>query len=101
MKIRDRLYLIAIWLMPFAALASCTKTVEVEVIKTVPVEVKVPVATSCVVNRPTPPTALRNVVTPEEWRGLTTDQRENLLAAQGMNRKAYQDRLEVSTAGCR
>lgn len=98
MTLRNRLYLIAVWLMPFGLMACAPKTVQV--IKEVPVEVKVPVHAPCVVNRPTPPAPLRDKILPEEWRALTTDQRENLLAAQGLGRKAYQDRLEVSTAGC-
>lgn len=101
LTLKDRIYMGAIWLLPLAwMLGGCTKTVEVPVIKEVAVEVKVPVSTPCIVNRPTPPASLRDKVSVAQWRALSTDQRENLLASQSLERKVYQDRLEVSTAGC-
>lgn len=97
----NRLKRLMIWLAPLAmTLASCANKPRPTVVKEVPVEVKVPVSAPCVVNRPEAPQPLSAVILPEEWRVLTTDQRENLLASQALNRKAYQEKLEVAVAGC-
>ena len=87
-------------LIPALVLGACAKTIEVPVVKEVVREVKVPVSTPCVVNKPSPPLSLRDKISPADWRRLTTDQRENLLAAQGLDRVAYQEKLHVSTSGC-
>lgn len=79
------------------ATTGCTRTVYEEKV----VEVKVPVAAPCVVDRPAEPISLRDTLSREEWDSLTTDQRENLMAAQALLRKVYGDRLTVATAGCR
>lgn len=87
-----------VWLMPFAMLMGCSpKTI----IKEIPVEVKVPVSTPCVVNRPTEPVPLRDTISRSQWDALTTDQRENLAQAQALDRKIFGDKLTVATAGCR
>lgn len=81
-----------------ALLTGCqTRTV----IKEVPIEVKVPVAMPCMGARPGDVTALRETMSREEWDSLTTDQRENLMAAQALARKIYGDRLTDASAGCR
>lgn len=76
-----------------------TKQIPVTVEKVV--EVKVPVSTPCVKDRPEEVVALNRKMTREEWDSLTTDQREKLLGAQALDRKAYGDKLNVATAGCR
>lgn len=81
-----------------AMLSACqTRTV----VKEVPIEVKVPVAAPCMGQRPEPVEALRDSLSREEWDALTTDQRENLVAAQALLRKIYGDRLTDASAGCR
>lgn len=91
-----------LWIAPLLVLAACTKTVEVPVIKEVPVEVKIPVAQPCVSGqKPVEVQPLRDKVSSQEWNALTTDQRENLLGGQSLDRKGYGDRLAVATAGCR
>lgn len=90
------------WVLPLSViLGACTKTIEVPVIKEVPVEIKVPVAQPCVSgNRPEEVKPLRDRISREEWEQLSTDQRENLLGGQSLDRKGYGDRLAVATAGC-
>lgn len=88
--------MVAILIVGFA-LSGCTRTVTKEVI----VEVKVPVPVECMGERPTGITALRDVLTREEFSRLTTDQRENLLAAQAIDRKTYGERMDDAAAGCR
>jgi len=80
------------------ALAGCTRTVTVT--KEVPVEVRVPVAVACVLERPDEVVPLRYKIAREQWEALSTDQRENLLQAQALDRKAFGDKLFVATAGC-
>lgn len=70
-------------------------------IKTQLVEVKVPVVASCRQGEaPTEPVALRDRMLREMWDIMSTDQRENLLQAQALDRKIYGDKLTVNTAGC-
>lgn len=64
-------------------------------------EVKVPVTVPCVRDtRPTEVVALKDKVDLEQWNQMTTDQREKLLLAKGLDRKVYSEELYVSTAGC-
>lgn len=91
-------------LIIYAALASmllagCAQK-QGSIIKEVPVEVKVPVVVPCMGERPEEVLSLRDQFTREEWEALTTDQRENLLAAQALLRKIYGDRLTAASAGC-
>lgn len=91
------------YLLPLIVLlaAGCTKTIEVPVVKEVPVEVKVPVAQPCVSgDRPEEVQPLSSKLSREEWQSLTTDQREKLLGAQAQDRKGFGDKLAVATAGC-
>jgi hypothetical protein len=74
---------------------------EVPVTVTKVVENKVPVSTPCVKDRPEEVVPLRQRLPREDWDRLTTDQREKLLGAQAMDRKAYGEKLSVATAGCR
>jgi hypothetical protein len=88
------------WALPLALLvAGCAGRPE-QVIVEKPVEVKVPVAVPCVVNKPSEPTSLRDRVPRATWDAMTTDQREKLAQAQAMERKAFGDRLTIATAGC-
>lgn len=79
------------------SLTGCTRTI----IKEVPVEVKVPVTVPCMGERPATVDALRDSLTREEWDLLTTDQRENLLAAQALAHMIFGNRLTDASAGCR
>ena len=83
----------------FAALliAGCTRTVYVDRV----VEVKVPVAAECLGEVPDQVAALRDTIGREHWDSLTTDQRANLVAAQGLDRKVYGDKVTIAAAGCR
>lgn len=87
-------------LIPLAALAACAgqpKTIVRDRI----VEVKVPVPVPCLAELPDEVTALRETMSREEWDVLTTDQRENLLAAQALAHKAFGGRFADAAAGCR
>lgn len=79
-------------------LAACAKPGAI--IKEVPIEVKVPVTTPCVVERPIEPMPLRDQLSRDEWESLTTDQRQAILAAQAIGRKIFSDRLLDATAAC-
>lgn len=83
----------------FLLLGACATPATI--IKEVPVEVKVPVTVPCVQNKPAEVQPVKQKLTREQWNHLTTDQREKLLGAQSLNRKAYGDSLNVATAGCR
>lgn len=87
-------------LLPLLLLAGCTKTIEVPVVKEVVREVKVPVHTPCIKDRPDQVQALRDKVGRAEWDALTTDQRNSLLLAQGQDRQAFSEKLTVATVGC-
>lgn len=66
-----------------------------------PVEVRVPVAQPCISGaRPVEPVPLNRRIPRDQWDALSTDQRENLALAQGLDRKIHADRLLVATAGC-
>jgi hypothetical protein len=93
------LALIVLIIMAVSLPGCAAKQIPVTVEKVV--ESKVPVSSPCVVNRPDAVTALRDKMTRQEWDSLTTDQREKLLGAQALDRKAYGDKLDVATAGCR
>jgi len=77
-------------------LAGCGPTVYRDRVETV----KVPVSVPCAERRPEEVQPLRSSMTKEQWNALSTDQRQALLLAQGMSRKAYGDKLYVATAGC-
>ena len=63
--------------------------------------VKVPVSTPCVLGqRPPEIIPLQDQYTRDQWNALTTDQREKLIVAQGLRRKAYSDELNVATSAC-
>ena len=65
------------------------------------VEVKVPVSVACRAGeRPEEPVALRDRIDRNIWDAMTTDQRQNLISAQALDRKAFGDKLTVNTAGC-
>ena len=81
------------------SIAGCAHTPE-QVIVEKPVEVKVPVPVPCVVNKPSEPGSLRDKVDRTTWSYMTTDQREKLVGAQALDRKAYGDALTAETAGC-
>lgn len=85
-------------LILLAALAGCTRTVTV--VKEVPVEVKVPVATPCLIDPPAEIEALNLNVDQDHWNEMGTDQREALIGAQAIARKRYGDELSVSSSGC-
>lgn len=70
------------------------------IIKEVPIEVKVPVTVPCMGERPEEPQALRDFISRDAWDALTTDQRENLTAAQALAHKNFGDRSTVAAAGC-
>lgn len=96
---KNRLFLLAVWLLPFATLMGC-KTTEPVIVEKI-VEVRVPVNAPCVAGeRPAEPVALRDRIGRAEWDALTTDQRENLAQAQALDRKLYGDRITIATAGC-
>ena len=85
-------------LLAAALLTGCaTKTVYVDRV----VEVKVPVTVPCKKGEPDPVTMLRDSVGREEWDALTTDQRENLLAAQALAWRTFSWQSADTTAGCR
>lgn len=89
---------VVIGLLILISLAGCSPKV---ITKEIPIEVRVPVPAPCVQgDRPAEPESLRDRMSREMWTNLTTDQRENLLAAQALDRKAYGDRLTAATAGC-
>lgn len=82
-------------------LGGCSTTRELPIVRDRVSEVRVAVAAPCRQGeRPTEPVSLRDRFTNEEWQAMTTDQRENLVSAQGLDRKVYGDRLAVNTAGC-
>lgn len=84
------------FLIPALLLSACTSTV----VRDVPTEVLVPTYIPCVKNKPVELKPLRDRFTKQQWDALTTDQREKLIVAQGLNRKAFGDELTVATAGC-
>ncbi len=78
-------------------LSGCAGTV----VQEKPVNVLTPVTVPCVSPaRPAEVKPLRSKMTKEQWNALDVKQRQDLLLAQGMDRKAYGDSLFVSTAGC-
>ena len=81
-------------------LAGCAAH-EVPVTTVATKEVKVPVSTPCVQNKPDRVVPLREQLTRDQWDGLSTDQREKLLGAQALDHLVYGDKLDVATAGCR
>jgi len=83
-------------LIPVLLLGACTSTV----VRDVPTTVKVPVTVACVKDKPVEIVPLRDRFTAQEWEALSTDQREKMIVAQGLNRKAFGDELTVATAGC-
>lgn len=84
-------------LLPLLLTACKTPTVIEERI----VEVNKPVTVPCVVGeRPEEVSPLNKQFTKEQWDALTTDQREKLIAANAMARKAYGDLVFSITVGC-
>jgi len=64
-------------------------------------EVLVPVTVGCVTpERPEEVKAVNEKIGRQQWDLLTTDQREKLLLANALERKAYGDKLFVATSGC-
>jgi len=88
--------LIAIAAAALALTACQTRTI----IKEVPVEVKVPVTVPCMGARPDIVESLRNSIGRDEWDTLTTDQRENLIAAQALAWKILGWQGLDASAGC-
>ncbi len=62
--------------------------------------VPVPVAQPCANHRPDPIKPLRDMITPQEWQGLTVKQKAAQVAAQGLRRANYGDALNASTIAC-
>lgn len=85
-------------LLAVSLLAGCgSKTIYVDRV----VEVKVPVTVPCKSGEPDPITMLRETMSREQWDALTTDQRENLLAAQALAWRVYGWQATDVAAGCR
>lgn len=85
--------------LPLLLLAGCATPAPI--IRDRVSEVKVPVVAPCRSGeRPTEPVSVRDRLPRAEWDALSTDQRENLLQAQALDRKAFGDKLVVNTAGC-
>lgn len=84
-----------------AALALAGCATPAPVIKEVPIEVKVPVAVSCLEgSRPVEPVALKDRFPRQEWERIATEEREALIIVQALDRKIYGDKLTGATAGC-
>lgn len=90
--------LIAGMALASVALTGCAKEI---VYKDRIVEVKVPVTVPCKTGEPDPVVALRESIGREQWDALTTDQRENLLAAQALAWRVFGWQKSDTTAGCR
>lgn len=99
------LYRYALLMITLAAvillLGACATTKEIPVTVEKVVESKVAVSSPCVKERPLEVVPLREKMTRQEFDSLSTDQREKLLGSQALDRKAYGDKLNVATAGCR
>jgi hypothetical protein len=86
---------------PLIALALLLGGCAGTVVQEKPVTVLTPVTVPCVSPaRPDETKALKLKMTKKQWDALDVKQRQDLLLAQGMDRKAYGDKLYVSTAGC-
>lgn len=70
------------------------------VIRTEVQTVNVPVLVECLGDLPKEVIALKTQYTEEQWNQLTTEQRNNLVIAQALDRKVYGDRLTAASAGC-
>lgn len=86
-------------LLPVLLLAGCATTPDPIIVEK-PIEVKVPVSAPCMGPRPSEPAPLLHLLTTEEWKQLTTDQRDAYLFAQALKRKIYGDELTAAAAGC-
>ena len=90
----------SVWAMALLiglGLLSCTTQ---PVIKEVIQTVNVPVRVECLGEVPQEVTPLKEVYTREQWDQLTTDQRNNIIIAQGLDRRAYGERMAAASAGC-
>lgn len=77
----------------FICLTACGKTV----IQDRPVTVKVPVAQSCALPRPTPPAPLS---TRSDWDSLDVKQKAALVAKQALELRTAYEQLNAATAAC-
>ena len=90
--------LIAAIALASIALASCgSKTVYVDRV----IKVNVPVAAPCMGTAPDPVEMLREQIPRDEWDALTTDQRENLIAAAALAWRIFGWQATDASAGCK
>jgi len=78
-------------------LSSCAST---PVIKEVIQTVNVPVLVECLGGLPPDVRPLKELYNEEQWNRLTTDQRNNIIIAQALDRKVYGEQMASASAGC-